>query len=246
MKKNNWLLMFSAVFILSSCAPLYVPSTRNAALFRSAGEFQGSVHFGQGIDAQGAVSVADHVGLMGGYNYVSRNTSDNNDSDYIKHKSWEGAIGYYENTGKLTYEFFGGYGKGDGKSNGDFFGTSDTFGTGTYSKFFIQPSIGTNSRIFNWIVTARITGVDFDRITYLDESNQPATITIKDPDPVIFIEPSFTGRIFFGKSPIFSQFQVATSFTAQGNPGFDYQPFHLSFGFGLRLGGIAKEEASQE
>lgn len=241
--KKNWLVMVSAAFILSSCAPVYVPSTRNAALFRSAGEFQGSVHFGQGIDAQGAVSVTDHIGLMGGYNYVSRNTSDNTDSDYIKHKSWEGAIGYYENTGKICYEFFGGYGKGDGQANGDFFGTNDTFGSGTYSKLFIQPSIGTNSRIFNWIVTARITGVDFDRITYLDESALPAS---KDPDPVIFIEPSFTGRVFFGKSPIYSQFQAATSFTTQGNPGFDYQPFHFSLGFGLRLGGKAKEEVSQQ
>lgn len=236
MKKNHGLIAVVLVTVLmSSCAPLYVPSSRNAALFRGAGEVQASVHVGTGLDAQAAVSVTNNIGVMGGYNYVSRNTADNNDNDYIKHKAWEGAVGYYENTGKICYEIFGGYGKGEGESNGDFFEIDNTFGTGTYSKFFIQPSVGTNNHIFNWIVTARVSHIDFEDIRYFD-LNQ-TTMTIKRPDPVIFIEPSFTGRVFFGKSPMYSQFQAGFSYTTQGNPGFDYEPFHFSVGFGLRLGG---------
>jgi hypothetical protein len=243
MKKNHGLIAVVVVSVLmSSCAPLYVPSSRNAALFRGAGEVQGSVHVGTGLDAQAAVSVTNHIGIMGGYNHVSRNTADSNDDDYIKHSSWEGALGYYENTGKICYEIFGGYGKGKGESNGDFFETDNTFGTGTYSKFFIQPSVGTNNHIFNWIVTARVSHIDFEDIRYFD-LNQP-TMTVKRPDPVIFIEPSFTGRVFFGKSPIYSQFQAGFSYTTQGNPGFDYEPFHFSVGFGLRLGGPKGDDSS--
>jgi len=240
MNKNACIVLALLALMMSSCAPLYVPSTRNAALFRGAGEFQGSVHIGTGLDAQAAVSVTDHVGVMGGYNHVSRNTNDNNDDDYIKHNSWEAAVGYYENTGKICYEFFGGYGKGEGESNGDFFEVDNTYGTGTYSKIFIQPSVGSNNHVFNWIATARISHIDFDRITYFDDNQSQPTITVKSPDPVIFIEPSFTGRVFFGKSPIYSQFQVGFSYATQGNPGFDYEPFNFSFGFGLRLGGQAK------
>jgi hypothetical protein len=244
MKKNHGLIAVVLVsVIMSSCAPLYFPSSRNAALFRGAGEVQGSVHVGTGLDAQAAVSVTNHIGLMGGYNHVSRNTADNTDDDYIKHRSWEGAIGYYENTGKICYEIFGGYGKGEGESNGDFFEVDNTFGKGTYSKFFIQPSVGTNNHIFNWIVTARVSHVDFDEISYFD-SQQPSTLTIKRPDPVLFIEPSFTGRVFFGKSPIYSQFQAGFSYTTQGNPGFDYEPFHFAIGFGLRLGGPKGDDSS--
>jgi hypothetical protein len=245
MKKNGLIVVVLVSLIISSCSPLYVPSTRNAALFRDAGEFQGSLHFGQGIDAQAAVSVSKHIGLMGGYNYVSRNTADDSDSDYIKHTSWEGAVGYYENSDKIVYEFFGGYGRGEGTAFGDYFGVSNARANGTYAKLFIQPSVGSNHRIFNWIVTARVSHIDFDNIYSFDETTQ-AALPPKNPDPVLFIEPSFTGRVFFGKSPIYSQFQAGFSYTTQGETVFDYEPFHFSFGFGLRLGGKPRDTSSQE
>jgi hypothetical protein len=217
MKKAIGIVFVFFLLALFSCAPVYVPNTRNAALFRGAGEFQGSVHFGEGIDAQGAVSVTNHIGVMGNYNYVNRNTSEDDDDDkYVKHKFWEAAVGYYENSGKICYEIFGGYGKGEGTSLGNYswFGQSKILATGTYQRFFIQPSIGSNKNIFNWIVSTRISYVDFTKFSY---DNQVATYN----SPVLFFEPAFTGRINFGQSPIYSQFQTGFSFTTQGDTVFD-------------------------
>lgn len=224
-----------------SCAPVYIPNVHNAPLFRGAGEFQTSISFGEGLDAQGAVSITNHIGIMGNYNYVSRNTSDTNDEDYVRHKFWEAGLGYYENADKMSYEIFGGYGRGEGTSYGSYswFGPTELNATGTYQRFFIQPSIGSNDNIFNWIVSTRISLVDFEKFTY-------DNVVASYDNPVLFFEPAFTGRIHFGKSPIYSQFQTGFSFTTQGDTVFDYQPFQLSFGIGLRLGGKPKVTTQPE
>jgi hypothetical protein len=248
MKKTISISLLLAALVFTSCAPLYIPTTRNAALFRGAGEFQGSVHFGQGIDAQAAVSVTENIGLMGSYGYINRNTSDDSDQDdYVKHNAWDAAIGYYENQEKICYEIFGGFGKGEGTNYGSysFFGSDDVKATGTYNRIFIQPSIGSNHRIFNWIVSARISHVDFDKITNISNDPSVSAMTF-NPEPVLFIEPSFTGRVFFGKSPIYSQFQAGFTYTTQGQTSFDYAPVHFSFGFGMRFGGKAKLVATEQ
>ncbi len=240
MKKVMGFVFVFFLIAIQSCAPVYVPNARNTPLFRGAGEFQGSINFGAGIDLQGAASVSNHIGVMGNYNYVNRNTADANDTDYIKHKFWEGAVGYYENSEKISYEIFGGYGRGEGTSYGSYswFGSTKINATGTYQRFFIQPSIGNNKSIFNWIVSTRISYVDFEKFAY---DNQVALYD----SPVLFLEPAFTGRIHFGQSPIYTQFQTGFSFTTQGETVFDYQPFQLSFGIGLRFGGKPKTVVMQ-
>jgi len=240
MNKGKAFIFILSSFTFFSCAPVYVPNVRNAPLFRGAGEFQGSVHFGEGIDAQGAVSITKHIGVIGNYESVNRNTSDENDNDYIKHTFWEAGVGYYENSDKISYEVFGGYGRGEGTSYDyySWFGSNEINATGTYQRFFIQPSIGSNHNIFNWIVSTRISYVDFQKFTY---DNQVVDFN----SPALFFEPAFTGRIFFGQSPIYTQFQTGFSFTTQGDTVFDYQPFQLSFGIGLRFGGKPKTLVTQ-
>lgn len=238
MKNFIWMALF-----LASCSPVYVPNVRNAALFRGAGEVQVSGHFGQGLDAQAAISVTNHIGVMGNIESVNRNSNDGDD-DYVKHKFWEGGLGYYENSEKMCYEIFGGYGRGEGTAYNNYdqlFGpsTSDIKATGKYQRYFIQPSVGSNHRVFNWIVSARISYVDFENFTYNG-------VTATYNDPVIFLEPSFTGRVNFGKSPIYSQFQAGFNINTQGNTIFDYQHTSLSFGFGLRLGGPRKVKDATE
>jgi len=235
MKNFIWITL-----LLASCSPVYVPNVRNAALFRGAGEVQASGHFGNGLDGQAAISITNHLGIMGSIESVNR-SSENNDK-YVKHNFWEGGIGYYENApnDKICYEIFGGYGRGEGTSFNNYdklFGPNpdDIKATGKYKRYFIQPSIGSNHRIFNWIVSGRISYVDFESFT-------TGGMTVTYNDPVIFFEPAFTGRVNFGKSPIYSQFQTGFSIPTQGDNVFDYQPFTLSFGFGLRLGGPRKDQ----
>jgi hypothetical protein len=240
-KKSIGIVFVLVSLALHACAPVYIPNAHSTPLFRRAGEFQTAIHIGQGIDAQGAVSITNHIGVMGGYNYVNRNTSDTNDDKYVKHSFWEAAVGYYGNENKISYEFFGGYGRGEGTSHAKYawFGPTELTATGTYQRFFIQPSIGTNHNIFNWIVSTRMSLVDFEKFAYDN--------TVVDyNNPVVFFEPAFTGRVYFGRgSPIYSQFQTAFSFTTQGETVFDYQPFQLSFGIGLRLGRKPKLQVDQ-
>lgn len=234
---KTYILILFIALASTSCAPVYVPNARNAPLFRGAGEFQGSVHFGQGMDAQMAVAITEHVGVMTNYNWVNR-TGTSNESDYLKHNFFEGGIGYYENTGSICYEVFAGYGKGKGTSYGDydFFGPTTVLSTGKYNRFFIQPSLGSNHKVFNWIFSTRFSVVDFTE--FESDGQQP----FNDTDPVIFIEPAFTGRINFGSTKMYAQFQTGLSWLTNGSTFFDYEPFHVSIGMGLRLGGLKQEK----
>jgi len=235
MKNFIWITL-----LLASCSPIYVPNVRNAALFRGAGEVQVSGHVGQSFDGQAAISVTNHIGIMGSVESVNR-SSENNDK-YVKHRFWEGGVGYYENAPneKICYEIFGGFGRGEGTAYNSFnelfgYNPEDIKATGKYKRFFIQPSVGSNHRIFNWIVSARVSYVDFESFTTLG-----TTATYNNP--VIYFEPAFTGRVNFGKSPIYSQFQAGFSIPTQGDRPYDYQFSTLSFGFGLRLGGPRKQQ----
>jgi hypothetical protein len=107
---------FVLLLVASSCAPVYVPNVRNSPLFSKAGEFQGSVQFGNGLDLQGAVSVTNHIGVMANYSFAERNKNNYDPDDelgYHYHKFLEGGLGYYENQGNWCYEIFAGYGKGE-------------------------------------------------------------------------------------------------------------------------------------
>ena len=228
-----------ALGAISGCAPVYHPNVRNAPLFQGAGEFQGSVHFGNGIDFQGAVSVSDHIGLMANYSFTNR-TSTTDEDQYVKHNLFEGGLGYYENSSRICYEFFAGYGTGEGTAydNYDFISGSSTLrATGKYRRIFFQPSIGSNSRIFNWGFSARFSLVDFlsfeqDGLVYEPNHN----------NLYLFFEPAFVGKLYFGKSGIFTNFQAGFNLPAQGDPYFEYNAFHMSIGFGFRVGGTPASE----
>lgn len=59
--------------LLSSCAPLYLPATRNAPLFTEQGEAQISGFLSAaGIEAQGAYALSDHIALTGSYAYANQ------------------------------------------------------------------------------------------------------------------------------------------------------------------------------
>src|SRR5687767_1839211 len=77
---KNFFLIALVALIFSACAPVYVPNSRNSPMFTKAGEFQGSIQFGNGIDAQGAVSVTNHIGLMGNFSYANNKSPDPDDN----------------------------------------------------------------------------------------------------------------------------------------------------------------------
>jgi len=228
------------LLVASSCAPVYVPNARNSPLFTKAGELQGSVQFGNGLDLQGAVSVTKHIGLMANYSYADRKSNpydtDNLD-EYHYHNFFEGGVGYYENQGNWCYEIFAGYGKGEGASYDTYawWGSQSERATGKYERYFIQPAFGLNKNIMHVSFVPRISIVNFTEF-----SNDLVTYPIDD-NPRVFIEPAVIGRVNLMENHLFFVFQAGVSFPATSNLYYEYRPFQFSTGMGFRFGGLKKE-----
>lgn len=221
------------LLVATSCAPVYVPNARNAPMFQGAGEVQVSAQISRGYEAQAGVAITDHLGVIGNVAYVSSGSDDDDDEDFIRHSFYEGGIGYYENSDRLCYEIYAGYGRGKGTTYDtyDFFNPDEPVrATGHYQRFFIQPAIGSNHhRVFNWTGVMRFSLVDFTEFESGGQTARP------DSDPILFIEPSFIGKINFGESKIFANFQAGLSFPRQ-EIDFDYEPLSFAIGMGLRFG----------
>ena len=235
---------FVLLLVASSCAPVYVPNVRNSPLFSKAGEFQGSMQFGNGIDLQGAVSVTNHIGVMANYSFAERNKN-NYDSDdemgYHYHNFFEGGLGYYENQGNWCYEVFAGYGKGKGASYDeyDWWAGQSERATGEFERYFIQPAFGLNKKVMHVSFIPRISMVDFTSF-----SNDVVSYPIEE-DPVVFIEPAVAGKVNLMDNHFFFVFQAGFSIPAT-TTYFEYRPFQISTGIGFRLGGVNKTKESEK
>jgi hypothetical protein len=243
------LLFILPLALLYSCAPVYVPNTRNAPLFVKAGEFQGAMQLGtNGLDLQGAVAVTNNIAVMANYSYGNRNTDTLNRNDtenYHKHKLYEGAIGYYKNDEKFCFEIFLGYGVGEATSidNYSFGSVIDGYAHGKFTRIFLQPSFGMNKKVVTVAFTPRLSIVDFSE--FVDTDLRIANKTY-DPQPKLFIEPAVTARFNFLDNRFFASIQVGVSTTLADNVVFDFQPVNITTGLGFRLGGLRWNEKSPQ
>lgn len=225
------------LLIASSCAPVYVPNIRNSPMFSEGGEFQGSVSAGNGLEAQAALSLTKHIGVIGNYSYINRDRVDVNSGSsqdgYHRHKFYEGGIGYYENQEKMFMEVFVGYGEGEGSSydSYDIFGTQTTQATGKYQRYFLQPAFGFNKRTMHVSFVPRFSLVDFTEF-----SDGTTSVAINE-DPVLFFEPAVIGRVNFAENRLFFAFQGGFSASVMSSRFYDHRPFQLSAGLGFRIGG---------
>jgi hypothetical protein len=224
-------LLFILV-IASSCAPVYVPNIRNTPMFTKGGEFQSSFQIGNGRDFQAAVSITKNIGLIGGYSYLDNREGGNN---HRHHELLEGGIGYFNSQGRTKFEFFAGYGKGEGSSYQEFyfFGDHKVYATGKYERFFIQPAIGFTREIFQGSFVARFSHVNFTKFT-----DDNATFYV-NKHGLVFFEPAFVGRINVDKN-FFLTFQYGVAIPLSQDEYFDYRIFQLSGGLGFRLGAVSE------
>lgn len=226
MKKLLFLLV-----IASSCAPVYVPNIRNTPMFTKGGEAQASFQVGNGLDVQAAYSLTNNIGVIGGYSYIN---NENSEEDYHRHKFFEGGLGYFNNTERLRFEFFAGYGKGEGSSyeEFEFFGTQKVQATGKYERFFIQPGLGFAKESFQGSFVPRFSYVNFT------EFSDGTTTLVDNRDGVFFFEPAFVGRYNTMNNRIFFTFQGGFSAAITEDDYFNHRNFQFSTGIGIRLGGI--------
>ncbi|HEY5747494.1 MAG TPA: hypothetical protein VIU12_15550 [Chryseolinea sp.] len=238
---KKFLLFVTITIAISACAPVYVPNMRNSPLFRKAGEFQASGQFGNGLDAQAAVAVTNHIGVIGNFSYADHTSystttnNTNNNDDYHKHKLLEGGLGYYQNDGNWCFEVFAGYGRGEGSSYADyeFWGTTTARSTGKYERYFIQPGFGFNKKVFHFSIIPRISVVNFTEFS----SDAIATPIQLGNDPKVFFEPAFMGRVNLMDNHMFFCFQAGFAVPAATSVYFEYRWFQLSTGIGFRIGG---------
>lgn len=237
------------LILAASCAPIYVPTTRNVPLFRGAGEFQGSAYLTTGVDVQLAYALTDHLGVTGNYNLLSQNQELPQDtavpnmptSFQRKNNFGEVGLGYYQSTRSKRFEIYGGYGMGEGTSYDSYYFFAQNFGvkgivsTGKYSRFYIQPSIGTNNKKFNLAFTMRVSAVEFSEFS--SDGFTGTTVTKNPNEPIhIFLEPSLTGKFPLAGN-LYGVFQLNVNGPVPSEVYFEYVPLQFAIGIQLKAGG---------
>ena len=230
-------LIVIAIVFYTSCAPMYVPNTRNTPLFNGQGEVQGSAFIGTGIDLQAAAALTDNIGVIGNYSFLNETRNDPIDqSQTFKRKNsfFEGGIGYYQASRSRRIELYIGYGQGKGTTTGQYgflgLGQQEVIVTGKYSRIFIQPSIGTNYRGFNVAFTPRFSLVNFR------EFQSGVTVEKPNEGAHLFLEPAATARFRLGQN-LNGIFQLGLNMPTPNDAFFDHVPIQASFGVQLHLGG---------
>ncbi|MFN5169756.1 MAG: hypothetical protein ACK5DD_09035 [Cyclobacteriaceae bacterium] len=222
-------------FVAASCAPAYLPNTRNVPLFREAQEFSAAVTLSTAIDAQAAYAVTDNIAIMGNYSFLTRQFTD---PDFQKkHNFFEGGLGLYGVQRKFRYELFAGYGAGKSNSFDQYSFIAKATGVqeqveaeGTYSRIFIQPTLATNNRGFNLAFTPRISSVQFSEFVSNGVTYKP------EPGRQIILEPALTA-IAPIKGNLRGFFQLGLN-VGLGDVYFDYEPLQFAFGIQLHTGSL--------
>jgi hypothetical protein len=173
--KNHFFAIFLFLLLaLSSCSHYYyTPNSNNIPMFQEKNDLRLSIGTGGGslsslktMQVQGAYSVTDHWALASNFMSVREGSKDEDtSSSWAKGKYFEGAIGYYRSIHpKGVFEVFAGFGSSNqhhqyeyNSYNG---GTSDL----SFSKVFIQPSVGFTFKYFDIGLAARISSLSFNKI----------------------------------------------------------------------------------
>jgi hypothetical protein len=233
---RNWIVL---TLLFCGCTPTYVPNVRNSPLFTKGGEVQGSFQFGNGLDAQAAVSLSSHIGVMANYNYANRDRFDPDDyDDYHRHRFFEGGIGYFTNDASWCVEVFAGYGRGEGSGKNEFLSSGSSVpSTGKYERYFFQPAFGLNKKMVHVAFIPRFSMVNF---TAYSEGQVGFSV---EENPKFFFEPAVMGRVNFADNHLFFTFQGGYSTSMSNDVYFSHRRFQISTGLGFRLGGL--REASK-
>lgn len=233
----RFILIFSVFALLTSCAPMYVPNTRNVLMFNGKGELKGGAMLGTGVDMQGGVSLSDHFAFMGNYSFISETRNDPLDPNQTfkrKGNYIDGGLGYFKANRNSRFELFIGYGLGEGTTTGQYgflgLGQQEVIVTGKYNKVFLQPSFGTNNSNFNIFFTPRI--------SYVTYTEFQSGVIIERPNEKghLFFEPAATARFRLAGN-LFGNFQIGLNAAMPNDAFFDHVPLQAGIGMQLHLGG---------
>lgn len=176
MAKHSYLAILF-LFLCTSCTHYYyVPASKNVPLFKEKNEYRAtltaaSANYMKGNEVQAAYSITNRVAVMANYLYMdggSRETDNWGRGEYF-----ESAVGYYKPFRKKgVFEVFAGMGVGDQhhqyeRSSVSFLGVSKyNIGNSdlSFTKVFIQPSIGMSSKVVDMAFTAGFSRLNFHKV----------------------------------------------------------------------------------
>ena len=213
--KNIKIIIFQVlVLFLTNCSHYYyTPNSQIVPLFQKKSEARLSAGIYGSKESEGfvvntALAITDHVGVIG--NFMHGDTED--DVNWGRGDFGEIGIGYFESPSINTvFEFYGGYGYGIVENQYD-------IGIGSkldYSRYFIQPSFGITTKVFDIAVSGRLCLLSYHKIKYdsefIDDFQFENIEYIINHKNFILFEPGITLRLGSEKFKI--QAQLVKSIT---------------------------------
>lgn len=176
------------LFTVTSCKHYYyVPTVQNVPLFKEKNEYRATVAVGGGdetstTDIQSAYSVTDKFAVMA--NFMTAKGGDKSSNNWGEGKYFDAALGYFKPLDMHgVFEIYGGVGSSNQhhqyqRTSSSWNGGSTTYNSGTadlsFTKLFLQPSLGLTFNGFDIALTSGISQLNFHKI-----NNQIDTIDIE-------------------------------------------------------------------
>lgn len=223
--KKIWIALIVGVAAMGqACSPVYIPTNSNVPLFTEKGELQLSAYQGSnGLTAQGAVSVIDHLAVTANFGYSVHEDEDTHKDR--KQSVGTFGVGYYNtfsSSGRV--EVYGGYGRGNSAAY-DFFDRGENAKTeAKFEQWFLQGNIGMGNNVVEGAISYRLSFVHFYEVKVIGATQEPNSSSFEE----LMMEPAFTIRVGGERLKFVSQ--VGLTFPYDKYTEFDYQPFYISFG----------------
>ena len=228
-------LSLLSLFLISCTQYYYAPNVQNVPLFTEKNDLRLAGSYGFGVSArylelQSAYSASNHIGVMLNFMRASETIFDTYAG---KGYYYEGAVGYYKPIKPDgSFEVYGGFAISDqhhknGSSGGDEYLT--------FTKMFIQPSIGSTANGFDIAFSTRFSRVAFNKIDYTNFTyiNSPSALDDLTNNKVSFLlEPALTTRMGWKNFKIQAQFQRSINLT---NSDLPFELYNINFGIYITI-----------
>jgi len=208
MKKGKVVVSLLLFWLLASCTHYYyTPNSQNVPLLQEKGESRISASYygseeSTGFVLNSALSITDNIGLIG--NFIKGGAEES--THWGRGNFSELGIGYFIPTGNnIIFECYGGFGLGNVKNHY----SNDFESKMNFSRYYIQPSLGYTSNVFEFAMSNRFCLLNYYNIQYDSELKEFHQITdiryISNHENFILIEPAFTLRVGSEKFKIQAQ-----------------------------------------
>ena len=224
-------ILLSTFILLSNCSHYYyTPNSQTVPLFQEKGEAHISAATYGSKESDGFVinttlALTDNIGVIGNYMYGDAE----DDINWGRGNFSEIGIGMFEPAGSNTViECYNGFGIGNVKNHY----SNNLESKLSYYRYFIQPTFGYRSKIFEIAVSGRICFLSYNSVKYdmqlIEDYRFEDIQYIIDHDNFILFEPALTLRV--GAERFKIQAQLVRSIT-EINTELKQEEVNLNLGF---------------